>query len=77
MATLDDLPIELQEKIMKNKADLEEKAKVRKMKREFCDAMEDFLVSYGYFDQFVEEFMEDVDDEDKKDWQEFLGLEEE
>jgi hypothetical protein len=78
MATFNDLPLELQDKIMKKKADLEKKEKNDRMMGHYTDAMFEFLDRYGLWEKFRNEFLDDLDDgEDLDDWKEFLGVEEE
>jgi len=88
MATFTDLPIDLQEKIMKTKADLEEedrlKAEIdqvnrrrREMDRDYHDAMYEFITDCGYWEAFLEDFMDKVDEEEEEEWKEFFGLNEE
>lgn len=59
-------------------SDLEERErKQQMMRREFSAAMEEFLLSYGYYEQFRDEFMDNLDSDDEEevaDWKEWFGL---
>ena len=81
---METLPVELQDKIMDMKADLEEKDRFKEklkrlaiMKRDWSDAMEEFLMTYGFYDQFRDEFMDGIEDNEKDEWKEWFGIEDE
>jgi len=77
--TFNDIPIDIQKIIFGMKYKLEDKEKRHKynMRIEFNDAMYQFLVDYGYWDRFINEFLEDKDEDEKAEYKEFLGVEDE
>lgn len=82
MNHFDNLPLDLQDHILKMKEQLEDrerreqerKADLRR-KLEVLNAMEEYLIDNGLWDNFVEGFMDGLEGAEREEYVEHFGLE--